>query len=181
MESDACSLFVFLLLDRSRPFWQQLAEREIRFTQSIDLGRFDTVANESQNGGTPFVPLRFVLADVLWLQRLVFRLFLGARVCSRFHQTARRWCSTTRCSNSRRSSSLGIVSIKPSIMRSSCDDDDIVVSWESIGKICNPRSRVAADSARRDPEPGNPGAVSNSVFGVRSASPLAVRNRRTAT
>jgi hypothetical protein len=77
MESDACSLFVFLLLDRSGLFWQQLAEREIRFTQSIDLGRFDTVANESQNGGTPFVPLRFVLADVLWLQRLVFRLFLG--------------------------------------------------------------------------------------------------------
>ena len=65
MESDACSLFMFLLLDRYGLFWQQLAEREIRFTQSIDLGRLDTVANEFQNGGTPFVPLRFVLADVI--------------------------------------------------------------------------------------------------------------------
>src|SRR5688572_25813633 len=71
------SLFVLLLLDRSGLFWQQLAEREIRFAQSIDLGGFDTVANESQNGGTPFVPLRVVLANVLWQQRLVFRRFLG--------------------------------------------------------------------------------------------------------
>ena len=35
IESDARSLFVFLLLDRSGLFWQQLAEREIRFAQSI--------------------------------------------------------------------------------------------------------------------------------------------------
>ena len=89
MKSDACSLFVFLLLERSGLFWQQLAEREIRFTQSIDLRRFDAIANESQNGGPPFVTLRLVLADVLWQDRLVFSLFFGCRACSRFHHSAR--------------------------------------------------------------------------------------------
>ncbi len=64
MESHAGPLVVFLLLEPSGLFRQQLAELQISFAQSIDLGGFDAIANESQNRRTPFVTLCFVLADV---------------------------------------------------------------------------------------------------------------------
>src|ERR1700730_14965534 len=45
MESYTGALFVLLLLQPSGLFRQQLAKVQIRFAQSIDLGRFDAIAD----------------------------------------------------------------------------------------------------------------------------------------
>ena len=88
IESDAGSLFVLLLLHPLRFLGEQLAERQIRFTQSVRLGRVDVIANEAKNVDPPVVPLGFVRTHLVRQQRLLFSLLLGVRACSCLHRSA---------------------------------------------------------------------------------------------
>src|SRR5438093_5417079 len=77
MECDAGAFFVLFLLQPSRLWREQVAEAKIAFIQSIDLAGFDAIPDEYQDRRLPFVSLRFVFADMVRQQRMVFGLFFG--------------------------------------------------------------------------------------------------------
>ena len=77
LESDAGSLFVFLLFKRPGLVRQQLTEGQIGLPQSVHLTRVEVIANEPEDVSAPFVPLRFIFTDVIRQERLVFGQLVG--------------------------------------------------------------------------------------------------------